>query len=60
MICVTRSTDDPTDGQLGNGGNTDYRYPAAYPGVLSVGAVAPDGSLASFSDTRTPVIRSLN
>jgi len=30
-------------------------YPAAYPGVLSVGAVAPDGSLASFSDTRTPV-----
>jgi subtilisin family serine protease len=30
-------------------------YPAAYPGVLSVGAVQPDGSLASFSDTRTPV-----
>jgi len=30
-------------------------YPAAYPGVLSVGAVARDGSLASFSDTRTPV-----
>jgi membrane-anchored mycosin MYCP len=30
-------------------------YPAAYPGVLSVGAVAQDGSLASFSDTRTPV-----
>lgn len=30
-------------------------YPAAYPGVLSVGAVAPDGSLASFSDTHTPV-----
>ena len=30
-------------------------YPAAYPGVLSVGAVGPDGSLASFSDRRTPV-----
>jgi membrane-anchored mycosin MYCP len=30
-------------------------YPAAYPGVLSVGAVAEDGSLASFSDTHTPV-----
>jgi membrane-anchored mycosin MYCP len=30
-------------------------YPAAYPGVLSVGAIGPNGSLASFSDTRTPV-----
>ncbi len=30
-------------------------FPAAYPGVLSVGAVGADGSLASFSDTRTPV-----
>jgi membrane-anchored mycosin MYCP len=30
-------------------------FPAAYPGVLSVGAVAPDGSLAGFSDTHTPV-----
>jgi membrane-anchored mycosin MYCP len=29
-------------------------YPAAYPGVLSVGAVGPDGSRASFSDTHTP------
>jgi subtilisin family serine protease len=37
-----------------NGGKGPF-YPAAYPGVLSVGAVAPDGSLASFSDTRTPV-----
>jgi type VII secretion-associated serine protease mycosin len=39
-----------------NAGNgTGPFYPAAYPGVLSVGAVAPDGSLASFSDTHTPV-----
>jgi len=30
-------------------------YPAAYPGVLSVGAVGPGGSLAGFSDRRTPV-----
>jgi membrane-anchored mycosin MYCP len=30
-------------------------YPAAYPGVLSVGAVGQDGSLASFSDQHTPV-----
>jgi type VII secretion-associated serine protease mycosin len=30
-------------------------YPAAYPGVLSVGAAGPGGVLASFSDRRTPV-----
>jgi membrane-anchored mycosin MYCP len=30
-------------------------WPASYPGVLSVGAVEQGGSLASFSDTRTPV-----
>jgi len=30
-------------------------YPAAYPGVLSVGAVGPGGALAGFSDQRTPV-----
>ncbi len=30
-------------------------YPASYPGVLSVGAVASDGSLASFSDLRSHV-----
>ncbi len=37
------------------GGATGPFYPAAYPGVLSAGAIGPDGSLASFSDTRTPV-----
>jgi membrane-anchored mycosin MYCP len=36
-------------------GSTGPFYPAAYPGVLSVGAVQPDGSVAGFSDTRTPV-----
>jgi membrane-anchored mycosin MYCP len=30
-------------------------YPAAYPGVLSVGAVDQSGALTSFTDTRTPV-----
>lgn len=38
-----------------SGGAHGPFYPAAYPGVLSVGAVGPDGSLAAFSDTRTPV-----
>jgi membrane-anchored mycosin MYCP len=38
------------------GGNDEQQtghgpfYPASYPGVLSVGAVEPDGSLAPFSD----------
>jgi membrane-anchored mycosin MYCP len=36
-------------------GSTGPFYPAAYPGVLSVGAVQPNGSLADFSSTRTPV-----
>jgi membrane-anchored mycosin MYCP len=30
-------------------------YPAAYPGVLAVGAVGPGGVLAGFSDRHTPV-----
>jgi membrane-anchored mycosin MYCP len=30
-------------------------YPASYPGVLSVGAVASDGSLGDFSDQRSDV-----
>jgi membrane-anchored mycosin MYCP len=38
-----------------DGNGTGPFYPAAYHGVLSVGAVQQDGSLASFSDTRTPV-----
>ena len=42
----------------GNDGTTPGTgpvYPAAYPGVLSVGAVDQSGDLASFSDTQTPV-----
>jgi hypothetical protein len=30
-------------------------YPAAYPGVLAVGAAGPGGALAAFSDRHTPV-----
>jgi membrane-anchored mycosin MYCP len=43
------------------GGNDDQQtghgpfYPASYPGVLSVGAVAQDGSLAPFSDLHSQV-----
>jgi type VII secretion-associated serine protease mycosin len=40
-----------TDGEEGTG----PFYPAAYPGVLAVGAVGPGGVLAGFSDRYTPV-----
>jgi type VII secretion-associated serine protease mycosin len=36
-------------------GGTGPFYPAAYPGVLAVGAVGPGGALAAFSDRHTPV-----
>jgi membrane-anchored mycosin MYCP len=38
-----------------DGNGTGPFYPAQYSGVLSVGAVNQDGSLASFSDTHTRV-----
>jgi type VII secretion-associated serine protease mycosin len=46
---------------VASGGNDDQQngvgpfYPASYPGVLSVGAVEQDGSLAPFSDQRSHV-----
>jgi subtilisin family serine protease len=49
VVVVAAAGNDSAQGLVGP------FYPAAYPGVLSVGAVGPDGSLASFSDTRTPV-----
>jgi membrane-anchored mycosin MYCP len=49
VVVVAAAGNDNPDGMVGP------FYPAAYPGVLSVGAIGPDGSLASFSDTRTPV-----
>ena len=36
-------------------GGTGPFYPAAYPGVLAVGAAGPGGARAAFSDRRTPV-----
>ncbi len=42
-------------GNDSSGSGSGPFYPAAYPGVLSVGAVGAGGSRASFSDTRTPV-----
>ncbi|HEX6527653.1 MAG TPA: S8 family serine peptidase [Streptosporangiaceae bacterium] len=48
VVVAAAGNDDP-------GSGTGPFYPAAYPGVLSVGAIGPDGALASFSDTHTPV-----
>lgn len=48
VVVAAAGNDTPDSG-------TGPFYPAAYPGVLSVGAVEPDGTLAPFSDTRTPV-----
>jgi len=46
-----------SDGNQGNQGNQGSGpfYPAAYPGVLAVGAIGPGGVLAGFSDRYTPV-----
>jgi type VII secretion-associated serine protease mycosin len=46
---------------VASGGNDDQQtgvgpfFPASYPGVLSVGAMEPNGSLAPFSDQRSQV-----
>jgi len=45
---------DGTDANNANDGTGPF-YPAAYPGVLAVGAVEPGGVLARFSDRHTPV-----
>jgi subtilisin family serine protease len=34
----------------GNSGNTEYLYPASYPNVISVGSVAENGQISSFSN----------
>ncbi|MBA9003141.1 S8 family peptidase [Thermomonospora cellulosilytica] len=36
-------------------GTATAAYPAAYEGVVSVGAIGPEGSLAQFSNAKTPV-----
>jgi membrane-anchored mycosin MYCP len=48
VIVAAGGNDDPQDG-------IGPFYPASYPGVLSVGAVASDGSLGDFSDQRSDV-----
>ena len=59
VVVVAAAGNDAQQAGGGQGGNTAGAsgpfYPAAYPGVLSVGAVGPDGALASFSDRQTPV-----
>jgi membrane-anchored mycosin MYCP len=47
VVVVAASGNDSPGGQEGP------FYPASYPGVLSVGAVASDGSLADFTDPKT-------
>jgi membrane-anchored mycosin MYCP len=48
---IGQGSSDGTDGNEGSG----PFYPAAYPGVLAVGAIGPGGVLAGFSDRYTPV-----
>ncbi len=48
VVVAAAGNDLPQDG-------TGPFYPAAYPGVLAVGAVGPGGALAAFSDRHTPV-----
>jgi membrane-anchored mycosin MYCP len=42
-------------GNDGSSANSATDYPAAYSGVLSVGAVGPDGQLLNFTSANTPV-----
>ena len=51
---IGQGSSDGTDGNQGAEGSGPF-YPAAYPGVLAVGAVGPGGVLAGFSDRYTPV-----
>jgi membrane-anchored mycosin MYCP len=51
VVVAAGGNDESIDGQTQIG----PFYPAAYPGVLSVGALEPDGSLASFSDLHSNV-----
>ena len=52
VVVVAAAGNDIQQG--GAGGNGPF-YPAAYPGVLAVGAAGPGGALAGFSDRHTPV-----
>jgi membrane-anchored mycosin MYCP len=52
VVVVAAAGNDSPPGDAG--GNGPF-YPAAYPGVLAVGASGPGGALAGFSDRYTPV-----
>ena len=53
VVVAAAGNDIPQGGTEGKKGGPFY--PAAYPGVLAVGAVGPGGALAGFSDRHTPV-----
>ena len=55
VVVVAAAGNDLPQGGTGGGEGTGPFYPAAYPGVLAVGAVGPGGVLAGFSDQHTPV-----
>jgi type VII secretion-associated serine protease mycosin len=48
VVIVAAAGNDAEDGN-------PAKYPAAYPGVIAVGAVGPDGQVSSFSETNTGV-----
>jgi membrane-anchored mycosin MYCP len=54
VVVAAAGNDLEHGGTEGNQGTGPF-YPAAYPGVLAVGAVEPGGVLARFSDRHTPV-----
>src|SRR5207237_1430911 len=54
VVVAAAGNDLPQGGDDANDGAGPF-YPAAYPGVLAVGAVGPGGVLAGFSDRYTPV-----
>ena len=55
VVVVAAAGNDIEQGSADGNEGTGPFYPAAYPGVLAVGAVGPGGVLAGFSDRYTPV-----
>ena len=55
VVVVAAAGNDIGQGGTDANDATGPFYPAAYPGVLAVGAIGPGGVLAGFSDRYTPV-----
>jgi membrane-anchored mycosin MYCP len=55
VVVVAAAGNDIGPGSSDGTDGTGPFYPAAYPGVLAVGAIGPGGVLAGFSDRYTPV-----